>query len=313
MTTLPRIGTNSPVTWSEWDKCSVTCGSGTRIRSKPCDFLMCSTNTLRQVEVCNDFQCDIDVCEDDYFDLVLLVHQSEKGTRGQKNWEYIVRFIKKLLKSFRHTDPSISTYRLSIFVYGKVTVQLVRFGDFDRDRTSLFDFLDTLFDKNKKLVLNNDAVGKPFLGQALFFVENLIDNNELGLREGGVGGVPTIVGIITDELETSTDERTQLKERAIELKARGIERVFGVGVANAHDWSQSKIRKTWKAIVTRPAFERNLILVKRHKTLSEPGGSWATLSSRLCNTESADKYCSSEHGFLQHCFTEHQCVEQHTG
>ena len=244
---------------------------------------------------------------------MLLVHQSEKGTRGQKNWEYIVRFIKKLVKSFRHTDPSVSTYRLSIFVYGKVTVQLVRLGDFDRDRASLFDFLDTLFDENKKLVLNNDAVGKPFLGQALFFVESLIDNNELGLREGGVGGVPTIVGIITDELETSTEERTQLKERAIELKARGIERVFGVGVSNAHDWSESKIRKTWKAIVTRPAFERNLILVKRHKTLSEPGGSWLTLSSRLCNTESADKYCSADHGFLQDCFSEHQCVEQHTG
>ena len=173
---------------------------------------------LKQVEVCNDFQCEIDVCEDDYFDLILLIHQSEKGTRGAKNWENIVRFIKKLVKNFRHTDPSISTYQLSIFVYGRTTTQLVKFGDFDRNRSDMFEFFDSLYGSNKKLVLNNDAVGKPFLGQALYFVESLIDADESGMRPGGVGGVPAIVGIITDDLETSTTERTQLKERAIELK-----------------------------------------------------------------------------------------------
>ena len=173
---------------------------------------------LKQVEVCNDFQCEIDVCEDDYFDLILLIHQSEKGTRGAKNWENIVKFIKKLVKNFRHTDPGISTYQLSVFVYGRTTTQLVKFGDFDRNRSGMFDFFDSLYGTNKKLVLNNDAVGKPFLGQALYFVESLIDANEIGMRPGGVGGVPAIVGIITDDLETSTTERTQLKERAIELK-----------------------------------------------------------------------------------------------
>ena len=284
----------------------MTCGSGTRLRTKPCDFFTCNTSMLKQVEVCNDFQCDIDVCEDDYFDLILLIHQSEKGTRGAKNWENIVKFIKKLVKNFRHTDPSVSTYRLSLFSYGRTTTQLVKLGDFDRDRAAMFDFFDSFYGANKKLVLNNDAVGKPFLGQALYFVESLIDANESGLRPGGVGGVPAIVGIITDEMETTSAERAQLKERAIELKARGIERIFGVGIAAAHDWSGPKIRKTWKAIVTRPAFERNLILVKKYKTLSEPGGSYVSLTNRLCNTESADNYCSLAHGFSQDCYAEHQ-------
>ena len=58
--------------------------------------------------------------------------------------------------------------------------------------------------------------------------------------------------------------------------------------------------------MTRPAFERNLILVKKHKVLSEPGGSYVTLTNRLCNTESADKYCSLDHGYSQDCFAEHQ-------
>jgi len=92
---------------------------------------------------------------------------------------------------------------------------------------------------------------------------------------------------------------------------KGIERIFGIGVNHAHEWSNIKIKKTWKAIVTRPAFENNLILVKSFKSLIGPGGSALSLTSRLCNTEPAGQFCSIEHGFNQQC--DHHCIAQHTG
>jgi len=49
-----------------------------------------------------------------------------------------------------------------------------------------------------------------------------MENEKSGKRTGGSGGVPTIVGIISDVLETDIKERTKLKKRAVELKQTGL-------------------------------------------------------------------------------------------
>ena len=95
------------------------------------------------------------------------------------------------------------------------------------------------------------------------------------------------------------------------ITEKGVERIFGIGIDLAHDWSNIKIKKTWKSIVTRPAFENNLILVQNFKSLIGPGGSALSLTSRICNTEPAKLFCSFEDGFNHEC--NHQCVAQHTG
>jgi len=158
-TVTPRAETTQvyPAEWSDWDKCSRTCGQGTRYRRFNCNSdVFC--DELQEVEVCNDFDCDSPVCEDDYFDLILLIHQSEKGTVGKKNWEYVIKYIKKIVKSFRHRNPGPSTYRISIISFGGRVTQLVKLKEFDFDRDGFFDKLDNLTKENKKLVLNNASI-----------------------------------------------------------------------------------------------------------------------------------------------------------
>lgn len=76
-------------------------------------------------------------------------------------------------------------------------------------------------------------------------------NTTSGRRENGNGGVPAIIGIITDSLDTQIADRTQLKQAAVELKKAGATRVFGVAVKDSHDWNKRSIRKTWKSILSR--------------------------------------------------------------
>ena len=87
----------------------------------------------------------------------------------------------------------------------------------------------------------------------------------------------------------------KLKEKSISLKNVGIERILGIGIAAAHKWDKSRVRKTWKSIVTRPAFDENLILLKKWKTLTGPGASFLSLTHRICSTEPSQNYCD-RHG-----------------
>ena len=83
----------------------------------------------------------------------------------------------------------------------------------------------------------------------------------------------------------------KLKEKSISLKNIGIERIFGIGIDAAHKWYRSRVRKTWKSIVTRPVFDENLILLKRWKSLVGPGGSFLSLTNKICSTEPSQNYC----------------------
>jgi len=84
-----------------------------------------------------------------------------------------------------------------------------------------------------------------------FVRNNILENVSSGRRDGGQGGVPAIIVILTDNLDTDLSERTRLKKSAVELKKAGASRIFGVGVKDAHDWDKRSIRKTWKSIVSR--------------------------------------------------------------
>ena len=231
-TITPRAETTLvyPSEWSDWDKCSRTCGQGTRYRSL-CADIFCD-DRIQEVEVCNDFDCNVPVCEDDYFDLILLVHQSEKGTIGKKNWENIIKYIKKIIKNFKHSNPGPSTYRISIISFGRKITQLTKLNEYYYNRDGLFDKLDNLISDNKKLVLNNDSIKKSSLADALVYVRKIVtksieQNEKSGRRTMGGGGATTIVGIISDILETDIKERTKLKKRAIELKKSGLYQTEG--------------------------------------------------------------------------------------
>ena len=161
---------------------------------------------MKQLQVCNDFSCDEPVCEDNYFDLIFLVHQSENGKKGKQNWTFLTRFLKKIIKSFAQTNPGLESYRVALVQYGAQVVSLLKLDQFDGNRDAIFETMDSW--PKKKSVINNKK--STSLGNALQFVETeIVRKNTSGRRPGGFGGVPAILMIITDELETSPDERTK--------------------------------------------------------------------------------------------------------
>ena len=163
-------------------------------------------DNVKQLQVCNDFSCDEPVCEDNYFDLIFLVHQSENGKKGKQNWTFLTRFLKKIIKSFAQTNPGLESYRVSLVQYGTEIVSLLKLDGFDGKRDGIFETMDTW--PKKKSIINNKKSSS--LGSALEYVETeIIRKSSSGRRPGGFGGVPAILIIITDELETSADERTK--------------------------------------------------------------------------------------------------------
>ena len=103
------------------------------------------------------------------------------------------------------------------------------------------------------------------------------------------------MNLIQKVYENRFENFLKLKEKSISLKNVGVERILGIGIAAAHKWDKSRVRKTWKSIVTRPAFDENLILLKKWKTLTGPGASFLSLTHRICSTEPSQNYCD-RHG-----------------
>ena len=166
--TKPRID----LPWNEWDKCSRFCGTGYQIREKLCPMdssnqtVIPNCDPKKQVQVCNDFNCDVEICEDSYFDLILLVHQSDSGVKAISNWEKITKYIKKVVKGFKHENPGMETYRLAMVVYGQSVELLFNLNDFDGDRKALFDRMEK-YSNQEKLIANTNMFKGSALPEAL--------------------------------------------------------------------------------------------------------------------------------------------------
>lgn len=160
--TRPRI--DPP--WNEWDKCTRFCGTGHQIREKLCDGGVNECDPKKQVQVCNDFDCELEICEDSYFDLILLVHQSGDGEKAGRNWDNIVKYIKKVVKGFMHEHPGQETYRLTVVAYGKYSKILFNLNEFDGDRKSMFERMEQ-FSLMEELVNNANLANYEKLPEAL--------------------------------------------------------------------------------------------------------------------------------------------------
>ena len=95
---------------------------------------------LKLVEVCNDFPCE-ERCVDDYFDLVILVHQSKTGNEGLQNLRKFFYWLEQLLLSFESGDQmGLDAFQVSLIIFGKKSETIIPLSG-GKNRTELINFL----------------------------------------------------------------------------------------------------------------------------------------------------------------------------
>lgn len=95
---------------------------------------------LKLVEVCNDFPCE-ERCVDDYFDLVILVHQSKTGDEGVQNLKKFFHWLEQLLMSFESgNEMGLDAFQVSLIIYGKTSETIIPLSG-GKNREDLILFL----------------------------------------------------------------------------------------------------------------------------------------------------------------------------
>lgn len=200
--------------WSEWDKCSETCGGGQRNRYRaPIGGNIGDTGCEglnEEVQYCNTRDCEDKKCNDNYLDVCFLVHISDETSNKQMGR------IRKFLKGCQNHlgDFGSEDMQMCLYQYNSDVQQI-----FSLEESSIMSKQDFQQEINDFVPLSgsgNDVNG------ALNAIRDYGFSKQYGWRANNQ--IPSILVVVTDDLLTQDHYNSFLdvQDKTFRVVAVGI-------------------------------------------------------------------------------------------